>query len=351
MNRTAWKAARNAAAVVLFGAIWCAAWAQGKTIVLGQSIVLAGPGALRAQPFQEGAKLYFNRVNVAGGVNGRNIELVTMDDHGSPALAVENTKLLLAQQPLALFGYYGSSQVTAAYPLIKTLDVILFAPMTAADEFRDGTHPGVYTLRPGYADEAAAIARHALTLGMKRIAVLHSTDGESKSALESAQKTLGKIGMVLVGTYAVPTGGVGEAVDKALNSKIESVIVIGDATSAANIIRYMRAKGFRGPIYGFSNTGESLLAEEVGAEGAGVVVARVVPKAESPNAPVSRELIADAKVAKLGKPNVFMLEGYIAARVLVEALKRIPGEPFALQTQAGNRGPAQRGHCGFPCRL
>jgi ABC-type branched-subunit amino acid transport system substrate-binding protein len=326
MEDTAWKFTRRAA-LALLAVLASTAWAQGRNIVVGQSIVLAGPGALRAQPYYEGAKLYFDRVNAAGGVNGRKIELVTLDDHGSPALTVENTKKLLAQQPLLLFGYYGSPQVTAAYPLIKEADITLFAPMTAADDFRDSAHSHIYTLRPGYADEAAAITRHAATLGTKRLVILHSTDGESKSALESAQKTVGKLGAVLAGTYPVPSGAVAEAVDNALVAKPESVLVIGDANSAANVIRDIRAKGFRGPIYGFSNTGESLLAEEVGAEGAGVVVARVVPKAENPNVPVGRELVADAAAAKAGKPNVFMLEGYIAARVLIDALKRIPGEP------------------------
>lgn len=320
----------------LLAVLSCAAFAQGKSIVVGQSIVLAGPGALRAQPYYQGAKLYFDRVNAAGGVNGRKIELVTLDDHGSPPLTVENTKKLLAQQPLLLFGYYGSAQVAAAYPLMK--DIVLFAPMTAADEFRDASHPNVYTLRPGYADEAAAITRHALTLGTKRLAILHSTDAESKSALESAQKTVVKLGAVLSGTYPVPTGAVAEAVDNALAGKAESLLVIGDANSAANVIRDVRAKGFHGPIYGFSNTGESLLAEEVGAQGAGVVVARVVPKVENANAPVARELAADAAAAKTDKPNVFMLEGYIAARVLAETLKRISGEPTRAKLKAALDG-------------
>ena len=315
------------AAALLLGALSCAAWAQGKNIIVGQSTVLAGPGALRAEPFYQGAKLYFDRVNAAGGVNGRKIELQTLDDHGSPALTTENTKKLLAMQPIALFGYYGSPQVKAAYPLIKDSDVILFAPMTAADEFRNAEHPNIFALRPDYSDEAAAITRHAATLGATRLAIIHATDAESVSALESAQKTVGKLGATLVGTFPVTSGQFAGAVDNALAVKPQSVLVIGDANSAGNVVRDMRVKGFRGPIYGFSNTGESLLAEEVGAEGAGVVVARVVPKTENPNMPVARELLADATAAKAGKPNVFMLEGYIAARTLVEAIRRIPGEP------------------------
>ena len=91
-------------------------------------------------------------------------------------------------------------------------------------------------------------------------------------------------------------------------------------------MRAVRAKGFRGPIYGFSNTGESLLAELLGPAGAGVVVARVVPKSDNAKVAVVRELAADASLAKLGKPNVYMLEGYIAARAFVEALRRVTGK-------------------------
>lgn len=304
------------------------AWAQaGKTILIGQSVVLAGPGSSLARPYYEGAKLYFDRTNAAGGVNGRKIELVTLEDHGKPENTAANTKKLIAQNVLALFGYYGSPQVTAAHPIIKDSDVLLFAPMSAADEFRDAAHPNIYTLRPGYSDEVAAITKHAEMLGAKRLAILHSVDGESMSALDSAQKTMAKLGAVLVGKYPTPTGAVANAVDSALQAKPESILVIGDANSAANTVRDLRAKSFRGAIYGFSNTGESLLAEEIGTDGAGVVVVRVVPKSDNPRVPVGRELAVDALAAKLGKPNVYMLEGYIAARVLVEGLKRIPGEP------------------------
>jgi branched-chain amino acid transport system substrate-binding protein len=303
-------------------------WAQaGKTILIGQSVVLAGPGSSLARPYYEGAKLYFDRINAAGGVNGRKIELITLEDHGKPENTAANTKKLLAQNVLALFGYYGSPQVTAAHPIIKESDAILFAPMTAADEFRDAAHPNIYSLRPGYADEVTAITRHAETLGARRLAILHSIDGESMSALDSAQRTMTKLGAVLVGKYAIPTGAVANAVDSALQAKPESILVIGDANSAASTVRDLRAKGFRGAIYGFSNTGESLLAEEIGTEGAGVVVVRVVPKSDNPRVPVGRELVVDALAAKLGKPNVYMLEGYIAARVLVEGLKRIQGDP------------------------
>lgn len=298
-----------------------------SSIVLGQSVALTGPGSALAVPFHQGAKLYFDRLNAAGGINGRKIELVTLDDRGNAQQTAVNTKKLLDQGVLSLFGYYGSPQVTAAYPMIKDSDVLMFAPMSAADEFRGAMYGNVYSIRPGYSEEAVAIIRHAETLGARRLAILHGNDSESLAALESAQRTMSSMGANVLASALMTSGNISSGVVKALAVKPESVLVIGDSNSAAGGVRELRAKGFRGPIYGFSNTGESLLAEELGATGAGVVVVRVVPKSDTAKVAVVRELLADAQAAKLGKPNVYMLEGYIAARVYAEAVRRIQRDP------------------------
>lgn len=310
--------ARACCAVLALAACSIAgAQAPAGPIVLGQSVALTGAGAALAVPFQQGAKLYFDRVNAAGGIVGRPVELLTLDDTGAPAAAAANTQKLMAQNPLALFGYYGSPQVTASYKLIKDSDLLLFAPMAGGDEFRGAVYSNVFTLRPGYAEESAALMRHAATLGARKLALLHGADSESQTALESAENTLNGLGANLVfkGPITAP--------DKALAAKPESFLVIGDASAAAAAIRELRTQGFRGPIYGFSNTGESLLAEQLGKAGAGVVVVRGVPRSDNARLAIVRDLQADAAAAKLGKPNVYMLEGYIAAQVMTEALRRM----------------------------
>jgi branched-chain amino acid transport system substrate-binding protein len=316
------------AALALGGVAATAQDGVSKTAVtIGQSLALLGPGSALAAPFHVGAKLYFDRVNAAGGVNGRRIELVTLDDRGNPATTQANTRKLLDQGVLALFGYYGSEQVTQAYPLIKDSEVLMFAPMSAADELRGANFPNLYSVRPGYAEEAAAITKHAETLGARKLAIVYAGDSESLAALDSAERTMGSMGANLVAKSPLGSGSAANSVDKALAARPESVLVISDASAAAGVIRDIRAKGFRGPIYGFSNTGESLLANELGATGAGVVVVRVVPKSDNPKAAVVRELHADAAAANAGKVNVYMVEGYIAARVFTEALRRASATP------------------------
>ncbi len=291
------------------------------SIVLGQSVALTGPSALLGQSFAQGAKLYFDRLNANGGVHGRTIDIVTLDDAGLPANAVANTRKLLAQGVLSLFGYYGSPQLTAAYAIAKGNDVMFFAPMAAADEFRGALYPNVYSIRPGYSEEAAAITRHAETLGVRKLAILHSADGESLAALESAERTMTGLGANLLIKTPI------ENVEKALQTRPESVLVISDPAGAAAAIKELRNRFFRGPVYGFSNTGESLLADQLGPLGAGVVVARVVPKSDNIKFALVRDMLADLTAAKLGKPNVYMLEGYIAARVYAHALRNAGKEP------------------------
>src|SRR5207244_5041817 len=141
--------------------------------------------------------------------HGRKIELVTLDDHGNPKLAAENTRKLLDQGVFTLFGYYGSPQVTEVYPIIKDSDVLMFAPMAAADEFRGANYPNVYSIRPGYAEEAAAIGKHAETLGMfKKLGILHANDSESTAALDSAVRTMTSMGANVVSNSGYQSGAV-----------------------------------------------------------------------------------------------------------------------------------------------
>jgi ABC-type branched-subunit amino acid transport system substrate-binding protein len=316
------------AMLLLLAALAVRAQDAGGKIVIGQSVALTGPQAALAKPFHDGARLYFERLNAAGGIGGRKIELVALDDGGVPANATANTKRLVDQGVFALFGYYGSAQVKAAYPSIADSETLLFAPMAGAEELGGTLFPNVYLLRPGFAFETHAMVRHAERLGAKKFAILHGNDAESLAALETGEPTMAGLGVNLL--FKGPLA----AVDKVVAARPESVLVISDANAAAKVIKDLRGKGYRGLVYAYSNAGESLLAEQLGADGAGVVVARVVPKSDSAKVQVVRELIADAKEAKLAdKPNVYMLEGYIAARTFAEALRRAAPRGSAL-TQA-----------------
>lgn len=312
-----------------------------STVTMGQSAALTGPSATLGVPFTQGAKLYFDRLNSAGGVNGRKIELVSIDDMGNPDQAVANTKKLLSQGVFSLFGYVGSPQVTAVNAQINSADILLFGAMAGADELRGSLYPNVYSIRPGYSEEAAVITKHAETLGMKKLAIVHAKDAESLAALDSAERTMTSLGANLVIKASF------DGIDKTIAAKPQSVLVISDPKVAATTIRDLRTKGYKGPIYGFSNTGESLLADQLGAAGAGVVLVRVTPRSDNAKSTLVRELLADALAAKAGKANVYMLEGYIAAWAYTEALRRAGKEPTRAKLRKALDGLQEMNLGGF----
>ena len=108
-----------------------------STLVLGQSAALTGPAAQLGIQFRDGAVLYFNQVNAKGGVNGRKIELKTLDDGYEPEKTAANTKKLIADDVFALFGYIGTPTSVAALPLATEAKTPFFAPFTGAQVLRE----------------------------------------------------------------------------------------------------------------------------------------------------------------------------------------------------------------------
>ena len=338
----AWVKSFMVAALTLVAATTHAQDGISKSAVtVGQSAALTGLSATLGVPFTQGAKLYFDRLNNAGGINGRKVELISMDDGGSPEQAVSNTRKLLAQGVFSLFGYVGSPQVTAVNAQLNSANIVLFGAMAGADELRGSLYPNVYSIRPGYSKEAEEITKHAETLGMKKLAIVHGKDAESLAALDSAERTMTSLGANLVIKASF------DAIEKTIAVKPQSVLVISDPKGAASTIRDLRTKGYKGPIYGFSNTGESLLAEQLGATGAGVVLVRVTPRSDNAKSTLVRELLADAAAAKVGKPNVYMLEGYIAAWAYTEALRKAGREPTRAKLRKALDGLQEMNLGGF----
>ena len=164
--------------------------AQGA-IVIGQSTPLSGSNKELGQDIREGALAYFKKVNDAGGVSGRKIELVTLDDANDTKRSEANTKQLLEQNnPIALFGYASATLSRPALPYVEAAKIAFFAPFTGADPMRKFNRY-VYNHRASYADELEKIIEHYTTFGIKKFAVLYYEDAvgkENNPAATIAQK-------------------------------------------------------------------------------------------------------------------------------------------------------------------
>src|SRR5439155_21074008 len=110
--------------------------AQGERIVLAQSAPFSGPAAQLGIQFHQGAKLYFEQLNAQGGLHRRLIDIVKLDDGYEPDRCVDDTRKLVAEDPLALFGYIGTPTSVAALPLATAAKVPFIAPFTGAMALR-----------------------------------------------------------------------------------------------------------------------------------------------------------------------------------------------------------------------
>jgi len=157
-------------------AAWVASplWAQSSgRIVLGQSAALSGPAAALGTQFRLGAMLYFDKLNAKGGVNGRTIELQSLDDGYEPDRCAENTKKLIDGGAFALFGYIGTPTSLAALPLATQARVPFFAPFTGAEALRTPFNRYAFHVRGSYFDETGEIVKQSTAIGIKRIGVFH----------------------------------------------------------------------------------------------------------------------------------------------------------------------------------
>src|SRR5215471_14087953 len=142
------------------------ALAQGA-IVIGQSTPLSGSNKELGEDIRDGALAYFKKVNDVGGVNGRKITLVTLDDANDVKKSDTNTATLLGEHnPIALFGYASATLSKPALPRVEAAKVPFFAPFTGADSMR-AFNRYVYNHRASYADELEKIVEHYTTFGLK----------------------------------------------------------------------------------------------------------------------------------------------------------------------------------------
>ena len=304
-----------------------AALAQGVTdsqIVLGQSVALSGPAQELGKDMQLGASLYFNEVNAKGGVNGRKIVLKTLDDGYEPPRAVENTKKLINEDRVfALFGYVGTPTSAAVLPLFTEAKVPYVGAFTGAELLRSPFNRYIFNVRASYFDETEAIVQHLTAMSVNKIAVFYQNDAYGMAGLTGVERALKKRNLEIAGRGTVErnTVDVAKSVAEIGKAQPQAVVMIGAYKSCAAFIKEMRRAGSSPTFWNVSFVGSKALAKELGTEGRGVQISQVVPFPWDASIPVVKEYRALLDKAK-GEPGFGTLEGYIAAKVTVEGLRR-----------------------------
>ena len=322
LNRRQFSMGIGATALAGFGV--ARAQSEGR-IVLGQSAAFSGPAAQLGIQFNQGAKLFFDQLNAAGGVGKRMVEIRTLDDGYEPDRCAENTRKLLADDVFALFGYVGTPTSLAAVPLFNQAKVPFFAPFTGAESLRQPFNRLIFHVRASYYDETALIVRQLVNLGVKKIAVFHQNDAYGKAGLDGVNKALAEHKLPLAGAATVERNSVdvAAAVEKLVAAKPDAVVQIAAYGASAAFVRAARKAGFGGTFYNVSFVGTQALADELGKDGAGVVVSQVVPSPYQPSRQITREFLdAIKKAGDKVQPNYSSMEGFLAARIFTEGLRQ-----------------------------
>ncbi len=305
------------------------AFAQAKAIVLGQSAAFTGPASALGDQFKRGAQLFFDRVNARGGVAGRAIEMQVLDDGYEPDRCAANTKKLLDSGVFALFGYIGTPTSLAALPLATAAKVPFIAPFTGAEALRTPFNRYAFHVRASYFDETAQIVKLLTTMGLKRIAVFYQNDSYGKAGLDGVTRALAPLGLqaAALGTVERNTVDVAAAVKSILAGNPDAIVQISAYKSCAAFILAVRGAGYRGTFYNVSFVGTKALADELGKDARGVAVSQVMPFPFTPASPLTAEYLSAGKAAGGGSfdPNYSSMEGFVAAKTLVEGLKRAGG--------------------------
>ncbi|MFO1295270.1 MAG: ABC transporter substrate-binding protein [Rubrivivax sp.] len=295
--------------------------------MLGQSAALSGAAAQLGLQFQAGARLYFARLNSRGGVLGRAIELKSLDDGYEPERCAANTRQLIEEGGIAaLFGYIGTPTSLAALPLATAARLPFIAPFSGAPALREPFNRYAFHVRASYFDETARIVDQLTSVGMRNIAVFHQNDSYGQAGLAGVVRALAarKSQPVVAATVERNSVDVAAAVKTIVAARPEAVVQVSAYKSCAAFVREARKAGFVGQFYNVSFVGTAALAAELGADARGVVVSQVMPYPFAATTPIAGEFLAAAAGSNVDV-NYSSIEGFVAAKTIVEGLRRSGG--------------------------
>jgi len=322
--------------VVLVGLLMCLLAFTAKAseigvsdqeIVLGQSLGITGPLAQIAPDIVNGGKAYFDAINSTGGIYGRKIRSVVLDDGYDPARTLKTARQLIEDdKAFALYNFTGTANVAAILPMLanEAQPVPLVGPLTGADGIRSPRMDNVFHVRASYEDELEKLVEHLTTVGIKRLGVLWINNGMGKDGMAGIEKAMKKHGVTSYASASIQPDG--SDADKAIASLRETqpaaIIMITTGTATVSFIKGFNKvqKGMR--FYALSVMGTQSALKALGPDGIGVVVTTVVPFPWSNRNALAKEY--QSAMRKAGYDNLSFLgfEAYINAKVIAEAIRR-----------------------------
>ena len=298
-------------------------------ITFGQSAAFSGPAGELGKAMRLGIQAAFEEVNSSGGVHGREVHLIYLDDVYEPDRAVSNTRELIENQEVfAIIGEVGTPTSRAVVPISEEAGVPFIAPFTGAGFLRDSeTYSTVINIRASYQQEInEMIERLTQDRRISRIAVLYQNDSFGRVGYNGAMNAMKIYGLDLVGRSVYPrnTTAVKTALYDLLIKEPEAIIVVGAYDPVATAIKWAHKVGFNPVFMTISFVGSNALASSLGEnQFPDVFMTQVVPNFLATDSEVAMDYRDAISTFHPGESFGFgSFEGYLAARVTIEALER-----------------------------
>ena len=293
-----------------------------EPIVVGRTLPLSGPLASYGHEKMAGADLMISSENAKGGIGGRPIKVITLDDRYDPEIAAQNARTLKEQQALLLLNSLGVGPVARLLPTVEELKLPTIGLSSGSPEVRKPLRRYVFPVLADYNDEASFTVRQLEVLAITSVILLEQEDNFGKAVADAYRAALQQSTKVrLLTTLKVKRDGpVSDAVAQALRAAPQSILIATVAAPAADFLIAYRAGGGGAFAYAMSVTNASQLAQMTAAS-RGTGFSQIVPLPTSRTKQVVREY-GDLCVKHGLEPTYYGLEGFIEAKVAIESLKR-----------------------------
>lgn len=320
-----------------------APWVKARAAnawVIGQSAPQTGVLAPSNAETTGAARHYFERLNARGGVHGRPIELLSIDDGQDAKRTAENTQKLLAQGVLGLALYRTTPSTEAALPLARKAGVAYIGTQVGPSLLYDPKLNEVFNTRARYSDEVGRAVNFFKNLGVTRVAALVATDSFGKDVLAGLRTAMASAQLELLAEAAIDnrSADVTQQIEQLRKANPQLVLLVSNAKAAAGFVTGSRAVGFQPTFVSLSNTSSASFIKDLGKAAEGVVVTQVMPSPYAGRVRVVsefRDAVAQPPAQTVSHAS---LQGYVTAKFIHEAIRRAgPGVDRASLIDTINR--------------
>jgi branched-chain amino acid transport system substrate-binding protein len=298
--------------------------AAAPSIVMGQSAALTGPQAGFGTAMRDGVLAALQIVNRNGGINGRSVHLLSLDDQGDKARTEANVELLTANSKVVGLTGFTTRPCSEAGAMMAAQEGIALVGAFSGTPLLYGEKAATtFTTRASYERELDAIVRHYRLLGMQKFGFVHLEDARTTN-VPLLEKILAQHGGQLTVTAGVDRKGAGQnaAAIRALEAnQPEVLIILANNAPLTGFLREYAPRTLVLPKMVISFVDREKLLAELGKDAAGVGFSVVVPEYTKEKYWVVREFLAQAKEMKVAVTPV-SLEGFITGLALAEGLKQ-----------------------------